>query len=138
MFWVGNFGAGFRCLVVLTGWKKGLNDERQPRSRDADVCDPPKCYTKYDQKSVLHLWVYSGRSSVNTRSKSKNQSGAAHVFQCSLSAGLNVELFVNVLQVHPHCIEADAERATDFLVKRAFGEQGEDFLLARCKLLHVR
>src|SRR3954462_6021321 len=55
---------------------------------------------------------------------------AAGEFHRGFGARLDVELFVDVLEVHPHGVKADAQVATDFLIHRAFGQQRQNLLLA--------
>src|SRR5581483_7645705 len=51
--------------------------------------------------------------------------------------GMNMQLLVNVLEIHAHGIEADSQHLSYLLVHVAFSEKREDLLLAFAELFHA-
>src|SRR5581483_4628094 len=76
---------------------------------------------------------YSGNSSPRfRRARSSHGEGTS-----GLAAGLDVELFVNGVEVGADGAEGDAEAVGNFLVEKTLGKQGEDFLFALGEFLDV-
>ena len=62
---------------------------------------------------------------------------AAEEFDDGLGAGLDVELFVNRMEMGADGAESDAELVGDFFVEITFGEEREDFLFAFSEALDI-
>lgn len=42
---------------------------------------------------------------------------------------MDAQLFITLLNMHAHGVNADLKQVGDFIVKKAFGQQGKNFML---------